>query len=288
MSGRGMLPTTLPDPLPEPPVLSVRGLCKRYRGGAAVLDGVDLEVRRGEFVSLVGASGCGKSTLLRLLAGLGRPTSGRIEWPGRDVGRGPDAAPELAPDLALVPQEPTLLPWRRVFDNVHLPLRLAGQGRRAAGPQVMAALAAVGLAEVAAAFPRQLSGGMKMRVSIARALVCAPRVLLLDEPFAALDEVTRNRLNDDLLVLWRQRGLTVILVTHSVPEAVHLSTRILVLRGAAGLHEVTIPAQGPARELAHGPDLGGARVRGSRAAALAIVRVSRALREAGAAPGPVP
>ncbi len=281
MIGRTMLPTTLPDPLPEPPVLSVRGLCKRYRGGAAVLDGVDLEVRRGEFVSLVGASGCGKSTLLRLLAGLGRPTSGRIEWPWRT---GDADRPSAAPDLALVPQEPTLLPWRRVFDNVQLPLRLAGETRRASRPRVMAALESVGLAEVAAAFPRQLSGGMKMRVSIARALVCAPRVLLLDEPFAALDEVTRNRLNDDLLALWRDRGLTVILVTHSVPEAVHLSTRILVLRGPGGLHEVSMPDRPPD----WGPDRGAGRLRGSREAASAIARVSRALRESGAAPGLVP
>ena len=272
MIGHEMLPMTLPGSTLEPPLLSVRGLSKRYRDGPPVFDGLDLEVRRGEFVSLVGVSGCGKSTLLRLLAGLGRPSAGRIEWPRRDGGGRPDPAP----DLALVPQEPTLLPWRRVFDNVHLPLRLAGQGRRASHPQVMAALAAVGLAEVADAFPRQLSGGMKMRVSIARALVCAPRVLLLDEPFASLDELTRNRLNDDLLVLWRDRGLTIILVTHSVPEAVHLSTRILVLRRPGGLEEVTAL------------DPGDERARGTRAAASTIARVSRALRDASAAPRPAP
>lgn len=216
--------------------LRLDGVAKRYRNGVVALDGIDLVVARAEFVSLLGPSGCGKSTLLRLLAGLARPSQGTISWPG---------AGASGPDLGLVPQEPTLMPWRRVFDNVRLPLQLDGQRRRHSAPAVMAALDAMGLSPAAQAFPRQLSGGMRMRVSIARALVGDPQVLLMDEPFAALDEVTRNRLNDDLLALAARRGLTILFVTHSVTEAVYLSSRVVVMQAGPGRIAADLPVALP-------------------------------------------
>ena len=166
------------------------------RSGVVALDHLDLDVRDGEFLSLLGPSGCGKSTALRIIAGLSEPTRGTVTWP--------DARQDSAGDIGFVFQEPTLMPWATVFANVYLPLKLAGIGRHEAAPRVMETLARVGLREFADAYPRQLSGGMRMRVSIARALVTAPRVLLMDEPFAALDEITRFKLNDDLMALWRE------------------------------------------------------------------------------------
>lgn len=193
---------------------------KTYPGGLEALAGIDIAVARGEFLSLLGPSGCGKSTLLRLVAGLAEPSAGRLHWPD-----GPPAPGRIG----YVFQDPTLMPWGDVFDNVHLPLRIAGQGRRAARPEVEAALELVGLADFAHAAPHALSGGMRMRVSLARALVTRPELLLLDEPFAALDEITRFRLNDDLLRLWGEQGWTVLFVTHSVFESVFLSQRVLVM-----------------------------------------------------------
>jgi NitT/TauT family transport system ATP-binding protein len=206
------------------PMVALRGVGKTFPNGVVALDGFDLDVRPGEFLALLGPSGCGKSTALRLIAGLTAPTSGRIDWAGGDTQR----------DIGFVFQEPTLMPWATVFDNVFLPLRLAGTPRSDAKDRVMEALARVGLSEFANVYPRELSGGMKMRASIARALVTRPGLLLMDEPFAALDEITRFRLNDDLLALWRSLGKTVVFVTHSVFESVFLSQRIVVMSARPG------------------------------------------------------
>ncbi len=211
-------------------LIEVRGVAKRYTGGTLALDGINLSIAEGEFLSLLGPSGCGKSTLLRLIAGLGQPSSGSIEWPRATY----DVAGEPERGIGFVFQEPTLLPWGTVFDNVFLPLRLAGQRRRDAEGAVLDAIEKVGLAGFVKAYPRQLSGGMRMRVSIARALVKRPKVLLMDEPFAALDEITRMRLNDDLLELWAGRGWTVLFVTHSVYESVYLSSRIALMGARPG------------------------------------------------------
>lgn len=200
---------------------------KTYPNGTVALDGLSLAIGEREFVSLVGPSGCGKSTALRLMAGLIAPDRGRIDTRLARAGAG-------ARDIGFVFQEPTLMPWARVADNVRLPLRLAGIGRAAARERVEAALEMVGLADFHDAWPRELSGGMKMRVAIARALVTRPRLLLLDEPFAALDEMTRLKLNDDLLRLWQAQGWTVVFVTHSVYESVYLSSRVVVMAARPG------------------------------------------------------
>jgi NitT/TauT family transport system ATP-binding protein len=190
------------------------------------LNDFTLKVGQGEFVALLGPSGCGKTTALRLAAGLEAPTSGTVEAPAL---RGSGGA-----STAFVFQEPTLMPWASVFDNVWLPLRLAGVSRAAARDRVMTMLRSVGLGEFAQAYPAELSGGMKMRTSIARSLVTEPSVLLMDEPFAALDEITRSRLNDDLLTWCNARRLTVLFVTHSVYESVFLSQRVLVMSARPG------------------------------------------------------
>ncbi len=213
---------------------------KVYSNGTVALDDVSLDVREGEFLSLVGPSGCGKSTVLRLIAGLGELSRGRIEWPD---GAG-------ARRLGFVFQEPTLMPWATVAGNVTLPLKLSGVSRDQAQPRVDTALGRVGLGGFAHAYPRQLSGGMKMRVSIARALVTEPNLLLMDEPFAALDEITRFRLNDDLLALWQEQRWTVIFVTHSVYESVYLSNRIVVMAAHPGriVADLAIDAPYPRNE----------------------------------------
>jgi NitT/TauT family transport system ATP-binding protein len=210
---------------PGAPIVTLRGVSKTFGTGTRALDSLDLELRAGEFVSLLGPSGCGKSTALRLIAGLSEPSRGSVTWTG---GTG------HAKDIGFVFQEPTLMPWATVFGNVFLPLKLAGAASEAAAPRVNETLARVGLAEFADAYPRELSGGMRMRVSIARALVTSPRVLLMDEPFAALDEITRFMLNDDLLALWRELGMTVLFVTHSVFESVFLSQRVVVMTTRPG------------------------------------------------------
>jgi NitT/TauT family transport system ATP-binding protein len=223
------------------PILTLRGVGKAF-AAVVSLDGFDFAVRQGEFVSLLGPSGCGKSTALRLIAGLAAPTNGAIDW---SDGRKP--APG---DLGFVFQEPTLMPWANVFNNVRLPLKLLDLDRAAAAARVTAALAGVGLVEFARAYPRELSGGMKMRVSIARALATAPQLLLMDEPFAALDEITRFRLANDLLRLWQTLGKTVVFVTHSVFESVFLSNRIVVMTPRPGrvFAEIVIDAPYPRDE----------------------------------------
>ncbi len=207
---------------------SLRGVTKTYDNGVKALGPIDLDVRRGEFVSLVGPSGCGKSTALRLIAGLTAPTSGTVQLARRH------GAPRVGHSIGFVFQEPTLMPWARVRDNVLLPLKLERVPATEADARVAEVLAQVGLAEFAEVYPRELSGGMKMRVSLARALVTDPDLLLMDEPFAALDEITRFRLNDDLLALWRNLGKTVIFVTHSVFESVYLSQRVVVMTARPG------------------------------------------------------
>jgi len=223
-------PAALTETGPDPSGLAVslRGVTKVYDSGVAALGPIDLEVRRGEFVSLLGPSGCGKSTALRLIAGLNAPTSGTVHVSRPVVGvRGRHS-------VGFVFQEPTLMPWTSVRENVRLPLKLAHAPAREADARIDEALAQMGLAEFADAYPRELSGGMKMRVSLARALVTDPDILLMDEPFAALDEITRFRLNNDLLALWRNLRKTVIFVTHSVFESVYLSQRVIVMTSRPG------------------------------------------------------
>lgn len=220
-------------------VVVMRNISKMFSNGTLALKDMSLDVERGEFLSLLGPSGCGKSTALRIIAGLGGPSSGTIDWPSSKLNaRG---LPEG--DIGFVFQEPTLMPWQTVFGNVYLPMRLRGISKSAARPQIMETLASVGLADFEKAYPRELSGGMKMRVSIARALVTKPKLLLMDEPFAALDEITRQKLNDDVLRLWRQSGVTVIFVTHSVFESAYLSNRIVVMKARPGQVYTDMPLE---------------------------------------------
>ena len=207
---------------PDEPLVSLRGVRKAFKSGTVAVERLDLDIRDGEFLSLLGPSGCGKSTVLRMMARLTDTTEGSIHWRGGQ------------PSLGFVFQEPTLAPWSDVATNVWLPLRLRGVSRADARERVQEALGRVGLTGFEKAYPRELSGGMKMRVSIARALVMRPAVLLMDEPFAALDEITRARLNDDLLALRSALGATIVFVTHSVYESVYLSTRIVVLAARPG------------------------------------------------------
>src|SRR3954462_6257066 len=218
-------------PAPSAPIVSLRGVGKLFGTGLLALDGLDLDVRDGEFLSLLGPSGCGKSTALRIIAGLSEPSRGTVTWrDGADARRG----------IGFVFQEPTLMPWTTVFGNVFLPLKLAGADRAAAAPRIMETLDRVGLADFAQAYPRALSGGMRMRVSIARALVTRPRLLLMDEPFAALDEITRFRLNNDLLARGEGEGFPVVFVTHSVFESVYPARRIAVMAARPGRIEAEV------------------------------------------------
>ena len=224
------------------PVVTLSGVGKRYANGTLAVQGVELAIGQGDFVSLLGPSGCGKSTVLRMVAGLMAPTTGRIE-----MASGGDATG----DIGFVFQEPTLMPWSNALKNVMLPLRLAGVNRGEAADRAAAALASVGLAGFEKSYPRALSGGMKMRVSIARALVTKPRLLLMDEPFAALDEITRHRLNNDLLTLWQAERFTAIFVTHSVFESVYLSRRIVVMAARPGrvVEDIEVNAPYPRDEV---------------------------------------
>jgi NitT/TauT family transport system ATP-binding protein len=221
---------------PAPPLVSLGGVARRFGNGTLALAGVDLAIGAGEFLCILGPSGCGKSTLLRLLAGLLAPSEGRIEWPRGHPGRR---------GIGFVFQDPTLMPWADALANVRLPLRLAGLPRAEQEARGRAALAAVGLAGFERAHPRELSGGMRMRVSLARALVTRPALLLMDEPFAALDEITRHRLNDELLSLWQGSGMTVVFVTHSVFESVYLATRIVVMAARPGRVAAVLPVSAP-------------------------------------------
>ncbi|MCY3664591.1 MAG: ABC transporter ATP-binding protein [Gemmatimonadetes bacterium] len=244
----------------ESQLVVAAGINKYFSSGVQALRDLNLEISRGQFVSIVGPSGCGKSTFLRLVAGLDEPTSGELRVEGHDpLG------------LAFVFQDATLLPWRSVAHNITLPLELR---REDADERVSQTLELVGLTDFADAYPAQLSGGMRMRVSIARALVTRPQILLLDEPFGALDEITRQRLNEELLRLWQEDHWTSLFVTHNVSEAVFLSQRVLVMSARPGriLADIPIPfpyprspylrsapefiriANGISRQLAHADD----------------------------------
>ncbi|MFN8633792.1 MAG: ABC transporter ATP-binding protein [Chloroflexota bacterium] len=216
---------------------------KTYANGTVALEDISFNVSEGQFVSLVGPSGCGKSTLLRMVAGLGPITAGDVLVEGLP----PKRARQEKADTAFVFQDANLMPWRNVLGNVELPLELRGVSKSERRAQVMNALETVGLADFTHAYPRELSGGMRMRVSLARALAAHPRLLLMDEPFGALDEITRQRLNGELLRLCALANWTVVFVTHNVFEAVYLSTRILVMSARPGriIAEVPVPLPHP-------------------------------------------
>ena len=222
------------------PLLKIQNVDKVFAGDIVALRNMSLEVREGDFISLLGPSGCGKSTALKLISGLIHPTRGRIAW---ESGRDDNA-------LGVVFQEPTLMPWATVSENVWLPMRLQGKSKAAVRDDIMEALRLVGLENFADSYPRELSGGMKMRVSIARAMVTHPRLILMDEPFAALDEITRFKLNNDLLEMKEKIGCTVIFVTHSVFESVFLSDRIVIMAARPGrvIREVQVDAGYPRHE----------------------------------------
>jgi NitT/TauT family transport system ATP-binding protein len=215
-------------------MLRIESVGRRF-GAVEALRDVSLEIGAGDFIALLGPSGCGKTTLLRMIAGLEQPDAGRLIW---DAGHQPTQG-----EIGFVFQDATLLPWATATDNVFLPLRLRGMAREQAMPLVQAALERVGLHGFADSRPRQLSGGMRMRVSIARALVTRPRLLLMDEPFAALDEFTRHKLQEDLLALWQELGCTIVFVTHSVYEAAFLARRIVLMTPRPGRidHEIASP-----------------------------------------------
>jgi NitT/TauT family transport system ATP-binding protein len=228
-----MTMSTVSNTTPGEPVVRIAGVDKTFRRGDNVvtraLEGIDLEVSRGEFVSLIGPSGCGKSTLLRIVADLTPPTAGSVTVNGKTAERA-----RLDRDYGMVFQAPVLFDWRTVEDNVKLPLEILGwdSGRRTARAREMLEL--VELGDFVRHHPYQLSGGMQQRVAIARALAFAPAILLMDEPFGALDEMTRERMNGEVLRIWEQTGTTILFVTHSIPEAVFLSSRVVVMSPRPG------------------------------------------------------
>lgn len=226
----------------EEPVLSADRVEKTYANGTRALDEVRLKIERGEFVSLLGPSGCGKSTLLKMFAGLEQPSHGHVRWWGQNLA----TVGSPGRRLAMVFQEATLMPWASVADNARLPLDLAGTKRYESMPRVEDALKLVGLEKFGHVYPRELSGGMQMRASIARALATRPNLLLMDEPFGALDEFTRNRLDADLRRIWSEQDLTVVFVTHSIYEAVFLSSRVIVMAARPGRVIADIRIEAPA------------------------------------------
>lgn len=227
--------------LVQTPVLLANQVEKTYSNGTHALQRLKLSVGRGEFVSLLGPSGCGKSTLLKMFAGLEQPSAGHVRW----WGKGDIRQAEAEQKMAMVFQEATLMPWATIAANVGLPLELTGVPKAERARRVQAALNRVGLGEFAQAWPRELSGGMQMRASIARALATEPNLLLMDEPFGALDEFTRNRLDSDLRQLWAERDLTVVFVTHSIYEAVFLSSRVVVMGARPGRVLADVNIDGP-------------------------------------------
>lgn len=237
--------STTVSPRPPATAVTLRGLRKEFAGGVQAVAEMSLEIPAGQFVAILGPSGCGKSTLLRMIAGLERPTGGEVRLDSGlrivDCGLKEEALPTRNPiskiqnsPIAYVFQDAHLLPWRNVFGNVVLPLELMRVPAEQRAAAAVEAIEAVGLADAATRYPAQLSGGMRMRVSLARALVTQPQLLLLDEPFAALDEITRQRLDEQLHELWRRRRMTVIFVTHSIPESTFLAQRAIVLSRRPG------------------------------------------------------
>ena len=235
------------QPRSRRPLITIRRISKQFANGTLAVRDVNLDLHEGEFISLLGPSGCGKSTLLRMVAGLSTPSAGEIDWPMQVH----DAAGNPERDLGFVFQDPTLMPWSTAIGNVAMPLVLKGVRKAEAQARSAEMLALVGLKGFENSYPRELSGGMKMRVSIARALVTRPKVLLMDEPFAALDEITRHRLNDDLLNLWWAQRFTAVFVTHSVFESVYLSQRIVVMAARPGrvMADLDVSAPYPRDEL---------------------------------------
>ncbi|UXU75463.1 MULTISPECIES: ABC transporter ATP-binding protein [unclassified Paracoccus (in: a-proteobacteria)] len=256
------------QPLQRRPVIEINGAEKTFGNGFRALEPVDLTVREGEFLTLIGPSGCGKSTLLGLMTNLLQPSAGQVKWWGDSFER--TGTPGKS--LSIVFQDATLMPWASIEANVRLPLDLAGVPRSESTPRVRAALEKVGLKGFGDRLPRQLSGGMRMRVSIARSLVTEPDLLLMDEPFGALDEFTRNKLDADLLDLWRERNLSIVFVTHSIYEAVFLSSRVVVMAARPGRISriIDIDVPGPRDE----------EFRGSPRFAALCAELSAALREA--------
>jgi NitT/TauT family transport system ATP-binding protein len=223
------------------PLVEIAAVDITYRDGLRAVEGVSFSLRAGEFVALVGPSGCGKSTLLRSIAGLLRPSRGRLTVAGLE----PVQARREATRMSFVFQDPTLLPWRDVYHNIALPLELVGDDHRGWDARIRQAIELVGLADFAGSHPAELSGGMRMRVSLARALVTDPALLLMDEPFAALDDITRQTLNEELLSLWESRHWTGIFVTHNIAEAIFLSQRVLVLSRRPGRVVADVPIPFP-------------------------------------------
>ncbi|NEQ84473.1 MAG: ABC transporter ATP-binding protein [Moorea sp. SIO2I5] len=224
----------------QKPAISLTDVNKIFDNGTVALKELNLNINKSEFISLVGPSGCGKSTLLRIIAGLSTMSSGNIEWSDRAHQK----------EIAFVFQEAALMPWATVMGNVRLPLKLARVSKKVADNAIKEALQLVGLESFAQSYPRQLSGGMKMRVSIARALVTSPKVLLMDEPFGALDDITRTKLNLELLDLWSKKHWTVVFVTHNIYEAVYLSNRVVVMAARPGrvVADITIDEPSPRNE----------------------------------------
>jgi NitT/TauT family transport system ATP-binding protein len=222
------------------PAISLIRVNKTFENGTLALKDLNLNIYQSEFISLVGPSGCGKSSLLRIIAGLSSASSGKIQWSNNANQK----------EIAFVFQEAALMPWATVMDNIRLPLKLAGVSKKTADYAVKESLDLVGLSDFEQAYPRQLSGGMKMRVSIARALVTSPKVLLMDEPFGALDDITRTKLNDELLALWSHKSWTVVFVTHNIYEAVYLSNRVIVMAARPGrvVADITIDEPLPRNE----------------------------------------
>ncbi|MBO3658089.1 MULTISPECIES: ABC transporter ATP-binding protein [Acinetobacter] len=220
------------------PMIMVRGAEKTYPNGTHALQRLDLDIARGEIVSLLGPSGCGKSTLLKMFADLEQPSAGQVRWNGK-------ADIQSQCKMAMVFQEATLMPWATIEENVRLPLDLQHIAKSKSSSKVSDALKAVGLEQFAKAYPRELSGGMQMRASLARALVTEPDLLLMDEPFGALDEFTRHKLDSDIRKLWSERDLTVVFVTHSIYEAVYLSSRVIVMGARPGRVIADLEVDGP-------------------------------------------
>ncbi|WP_267273012.1 ABC transporter ATP-binding protein [Pseudomonas putida] len=245
LSKADVQPQALPNTIGVDTPLFANQVEKTYSNGTHALSRVKLAIERGEFVSLLGPSGCGKSTLLKMFAGLEQPSAGHVRWWGKDAPDTDHHAGTPGRSLAMVFQEATLMPWAKVHDNVRLPLDLAGAPKAQSQHKVQAALELVGLGKFGDVYPRELSGGMQMRASIARALATEPNLLLMDEPFGALDEFTRNKLDSDLRQLWLQRDLTVVFVTHSIFEAVYLSSRVIVMGARPGRVIADVIIDGP-------------------------------------------